>query len=89
MDADEIYAERVAQRRVSYDSLTDQAEDEAYDELTEYIQDELPQTDAQDYLIKIAMIWQQRGTTQEKYGLIGDIFQGLIDSIAERKMTHV
>lgn len=88
MDAEEIYAERVAKSRTyaCYESLTDIAEDIAYDELTEYIQDAMPQTDAQDYLIKIATIWQQKGTTAEKYGLIGDIFQRIVDSNAENKM---
>lgn len=70
----------------AYSRLADCAEDEAYDDLVVYIQDELPPGDAREELMTIASIWQSNGTTQEKYALIGDLFQAMIDRNASNKM---
>ena len=97
MDTDEIYADKVASRRGnSYEALADQAADEAWDELPDFIQDEMGDIERIDCLLRIAYVFQHgvdySGNMQaqmaDKYAQISDIFNDIIDYNTRRKTNE-
>ena len=66
-----------------------QLEDEKWDELADYIQNDMDTEDATDYLVCILSVVQNNGMSiTEKYGLISDVFQRIVDREVERAMRY-
>ena len=66
-----------------------QLEDEKWDELADYIQNDMHAEDTTDYLVCILGVVQNNGMqSTEKYALISDVFQRIVDREVERAMRY-
>ena len=69
--------------------MVDRAESLAWDTLDNHLEDDMSDSECRHYLRQVAEIVQGRGSFPEKYALISDIFQKIVDGNTQKMIGHV